>query len=137
VPGRQGSRFTRKRSEITMRSTELTGVVADCITATNAMDLEAAVATFAPDAYVNDNRREFVGIDSVRAWLAKEMIGDNVTMDIREVIDHHGDTIVRARYDGTYDKSNLPEEIVLSNYFSVRDGKIVSLVVIFNSPAEY
>jgi hypothetical protein len=25
----------------------------------------------------------------------------------------------------------------LSNYFSVRDGKIVSLVVIFNRPASY
>jgi hypothetical protein len=120
-----------------MKSTELTGVVADCIAATNAMDLDAAVATFAPDAYVNDNRREFVGIDSVRAWLAKEMIGDNVTVEVREVIDHYGDTIVRGRYDGTFDKTNLPEELVLSNYFSVRAGKIVSLVVIFNQPAEY
>ena len=120
-----------------MKNTELTGVVADCIAATNAMNLEAAVATFAEDAYVNDNRREFVGIDSVRAWLAKEMIGDNVTIEVREVIDHHGDTIVRGRYDGTYDQTNLPEEVVLSNYFSVRSGKIVSLVVIFNQPAEY
>jgi hypothetical protein len=120
-----------------MKRTELTGVVADCIAATNAMDLDAAAATFAPDAYVNDNRREFAGIDSVRAWLAKEMIGDHVTIEVREVIDHYGDTIVRGRYDGTFDKTNLPEELVLSNYFSVRDEKIVSLVVIFNHPAEY
>jgi hypothetical protein len=131
------SRHIRKGSEITMKNTELTGVVASCIAATNAMDLEAAVATFAEDAYVNDNRREFVGIDSVRSWLAKEMIGDNVTIDVREVIDHHGDTIVRGLYDGTYDKTNLPEEVVLSNYFSVRAGKIVSLVIIFNRHAEY
>jgi hypothetical protein len=42
---------------------------------------------------------------------------------------------VRGRYDGTYDKTNLPDELILSNYFSVRDGRIVGLVVIFNQPA--
>jgi hypothetical protein len=120
-----------------MQTTELTGVVADCIAATNARDLEAAVATFAEDAYVNDNRREFVGIDAVRRWLAKEMIGDHVVIDVRAVFDHHGDTIVRGAYDGTFDKTNLPDEVVLSNYFSVRDNKIVSLVVIFNRDPEY
>jgi hypothetical protein len=120
-----------------MKTTELTGVVAANIAATNAFDLEAAMATFAEDAYVNDNRREFVGIDAVRRWVAKEMIGDNVTIEVREVLDHHGDTIVRGAYDGTYDKTNLPDEIVLSNYYSVRDGKIVSLVVINNRNPEY
>lgn len=34
----------------------------------------------------------------------KEFVGDNVTMDVVEVIDHHGDIIVRARHDGTYDR---------------------------------
>jgi len=65
------------------------------------------------------------------------MVGDRVTMDVREVVDHHGDTIVRAKYDGDYDKTNLPDELVMSNYFSVRDGKIVSLAVIFNQPSEF
>jgi hypothetical protein len=116
-------------------STELTGVIADHIKAINSFDLDAAVATFAPDAYVNDNRREFVGIEAIRRWVAKEMVGDSVTIDVTEVLDHYGDTIVRGRYDGTFDKTNLPDELVLSNYFSVRDGKIVSLVVIFNGPA--
>ena len=39
-------------------TTELTGPVADYIAAVNAFDVDAAVATFAPDAYVNDARRE-------------------------------------------------------------------------------
>jgi hypothetical protein len=118
-------------------STELNGVVADHIAAVNAFDTDAIVATFAEDAYVNDNRREFVGLDAIRRWVMKELVGDNVTIDVREVVHHHGDTIVRGAYDGTYDKTNLPAELVLSNYFSVRDDKIVSLVVIFNQPADY
>jgi hypothetical protein len=67
----------------------------------------------------------------------KEMVGDKVQIEVHEVLDHHGDTIVRGAYTGEFDKTNLPDELVLSNYFSVRDGKIVSLVVIFNRPPEY
>jgi hypothetical protein len=120
-----------------MEIAELDAVVAEHIAAVNAFDVDAVMATFADDAYVNDNRREFVGIDAVRRWVEREMIGDSVTIDVREVLDHHGDTIVRGAYDGTFDKTNLPAEIVLTNYFSVRDGKIVSLVVIFNRDPEY
>ena len=120
-----------------MSTTELTGVIAEHIAAVNAFDTQGVVATFAPDAYVNDARREINGIDAIAAWVAKEMVGYHVTMEVREVIDHYGDTIVRARYDGTYDKTNLPDELVMTNYFSVRDNKIVSLAVIRNQPSPY
>jgi hypothetical protein len=56
---------------------------------------------------------------------------------VREVVDHHGETIVRSRYDGTYDKTSLPAELVMSDYFIVRDGKIASLKVIRNQPSPY
>ena|SRR5215475_5473794 len=118
-----------------MTPTELTGVVAQHLAAVNARDTDAIMATFAEDAYVNDARREFAGADAIRRWVAREMVGDKVSIEVREVLDHHGDTIVRGAYDGEFDKSSLPDEIVLSNYFSVRDGKIVSLIVVFNQPA--
>ena len=111
-----------------MKETDLTGIVAEHIDAVNAADTDRAVATFADDAYVNDNRREFVGIDAIRRWVAKEMVGDKVRIEVREVLDHYGDTVVRGAYDGTFDRTDLPDEIVLTNYFSVRDGQIVSLV---------
>ena len=118
-----------------MIATDLTGVVAEHIAAVNARDIDAIMATFAEDAYVNDARREFAGIAAIRRWVAKEMVGDKVSIEVREVLDHHGDTIVRGAYDGEFDKSSLPDEIVLSNYFGVRDGKIVSLIVVFNQAA--
>jgi len=67
--------------------------------------------------------------------VGKELVGDKVSIDVREVVDHYGDTIVRGAYDGAFDKTNLPDEVILSNYFGVRDNKIVSLVVVFNQPA--
>jgi hypothetical protein len=118
-------------------SKELSGIVAEHIRAVNAFDTHAIVTTFAPDAYVNDNRREIGRIGAIRNWVEKEIVGDKVTIEVREVIDHHGDTIVRGVYDGQYDKANLPKELILTNYFSVRDGKIVSLAIIYNQPSPY
>ena len=92
-------------------SAELPGVVAEHIAAVNAFDTDRIVATFAPDAYVNDNRREIAGIDAIRKFVDKEFVGDRVTMEVREVVDHYGDVIVRARYDGDYDKTNLPDGV--------------------------
>ena len=116
---------------------DLTGVVADHIAAVNAFDTDAIVATFADDAYVNDNRREIRGIEAIRKFMAKEFVGDHVTMEVREVIDHYGDIIVRAKYDGNYDKTNLPDELIMSSYFGLRNGKIVGLAVIRNQPSPY
>ena len=51
------------------------------------------------------------------------------------MIEHHGQTILRGRYDGEYDKTNLPEELVLTSYFTVRDRRIVTLIIIHNATA--
>ena len=118
-------------------TTSLPPVVAGYLAAVNAFNVDGMVAAFAPDAYVNDARREINGIDAIRRWAEKEMVGDHVTMEPLEVVDHYGETIVRSRYDGTYDKTSLPAELVMSDYFSVRDGKIVSLKVIRNQPSPY
>ena len=116
-------------------STELPAIVAEYIAAVNDFDTDRIIATFAPDAYVNDNRREIWGTESIRAFMAKEFVGDHVTMEVREVLDHYGDIIVRARYDGTYDKTNLPDELIMTSYFGICDDKITSLTVIFNQPS--
>ena len=116
----------------------LTGVIAEHVAAVNAGDLDAIVATFAEDAYINDARREFRGSNAIRRFIEKEIVGDNITMDVREVVEHYGDTIVRAAYEGDFDRTNLPDcDVILTNYLSVRDGKIVSLKVIRNQPSPY
>ena len=118
-------------------TTELPPIVGEHFAAVNAFDTDRIVATFAPDAYVNDNRREIWGAEAIRKFMDKEIVGNQVTMEVREVIDHYGDIIVRTRWDGTYDKTNLPDELVMTSYFGIRDGRIVSLTVIFNQPSPY
>jgi hypothetical protein len=93
---------------MSISTVELGGVVAEYVAAVNAFDEDAVVATFAEDALVNDVRREFWGKDAIRRWVREEIVGDRVTVEPIDVIEHHGQTIVRGRYDGEYDKTNLP-----------------------------
>jgi len=118
-------------------SEPIPAVIAEHIRAINAFDTDAIMQTFAPDAIVNDNRREIAGPDAIRRWVEREIVGDKVTMEIREVMERRDSTIVRARYDGLYDKTNLPAELILSNYFTVRDGRITTLIIIFNQSSPY
>jgi hypothetical protein len=85
----------------------------------------------------NDAAREFWGREHIRAWIAKEMVGDHVTLEPIEVVDNHGFYAVRCKFDGDYDKTNLPNPLIMTNYFRVRDGKIVTLFVIKNNDPQY
>jgi hypothetical protein len=118
-------------------TTELPPIVAEHIAAVNAFDTDRIVKTFAADAYVNDLQREIWGDDAIWKFMDKEFVGDHVTMEVREIVDNYGDIIVRAKWDGTYDKTNLPDELIVTSYFSLRDGRIVSLTIMMNQPSPY
>jgi hypothetical protein len=117
--------------------TSLSKPIADYLDAVNRFDTAAIVETFAPDALVNDAHREFWGTDAITRWVAKELVGDRVTVEVTEVIEHHGETLVRGRYDGDFDRTKLPAELILTSYFRVRDGKIVELFILHNTPPAY
>ena len=117
---------------MSISTVKLGGVVAGYVAAVNAFDEDAVVATFADDALVNDVRREFLGKDAIRRWVREEIVGDRVTIEPIDLIEHHGQTILRGRYDSDYDKTNLPDELVLTSYFTVQDAKIVTLIIIHN-----
>ena len=111
-------------------SPALPPVIEQHIAAVNAGDLDALAATFTDDAYVV-TQAEARGAEAVRALLAREFIDDHVTLELRDAIDHYGDFIVRIKYEGTYDKTSLPDPLIMTNYFSLRDGKIITLAVRF------
>jgi hypothetical protein len=106
------------------------------ITASNAFDGDTLIAWFADDAFVNDARRELWGKDAIRHWLDREVIGDKVTMEVTATSEHYGDVIVHAAMDGDYDKTGLPDPLVLTHYFTFRDDRIVRLIIIRNEPLQ-
>jgi ketosteroid isomerase-like protein len=107
-------------------------VVSDHIAACNAHDVEAWMATFAPDAMLNDIQREFIGTAAIRGFGEKEIFRVKVTMEVQRAWDRHGDVTVYAKLDGTYDKTGLPDPLILSFYFSLRGNQITQLIIIHN-----
>jgi nuclear transport factor 2 (NTF2) superfamily protein len=112
-------------------------VVVAQIAAINSFDVDAIMATFADDALVNDNSREFWGRERIRAFVAKELAGDRVTIEVVEAVDNAGMWCLTCRYDGDYDKTGLPDPLFLTNYIRVRDGKVVTLFITKNSEPQY
>jgi hypothetical protein len=110
--------------------------VAAYIAATNAFDADALVACFAQGALVNDQLRDYWGIDAIKAWAEREIIGDKVTMQVLKVVEHFGDVIVTAKVDGDYDKTGLPGPLVLAFHFAVRADKIARLIILNNRTAD-
>jgi ketosteroid isomerase-like protein len=114
------------------QAANLPPVIARFIAATNAFDLDAWMDCFVEDAFLNDNHREFRGKAAIRAFAAREITGDHVTMDVTEVRRHYDMIAVAAKMDGDYDKTNLPNPLILSFYFTLAGDRIATLVIIFN-----
>ena len=112
-------------------------VIASHIAAINSFDLDAIMDTFADDALVNDAAREFWGRERIRAFVAKELVGDRVTVQPVEAVDNAGMWCVRCRYEGDYDKTGLPDPLILTNYLRFHDGKIVTLFIVNNTAPQY
>ena len=107
-------------------------VIGEHVAAHNNHDPDALMATFAPDALLNDAKREFVGREAIRAWADKEIFGDNVTMQVERAFDQHGDIVLHARVDGDFDKSKLPDPVILTYYFSLRNDLITKAIILLN-----
>jgi hypothetical protein len=104
------------------------------IAATNASDIEALMATFAEDALVNDHRNEFADRDAIRDWAQREIVDDRVSMHVTDATCRGNTVAVTASLDGSFDKTGLPDPLVLTFYFSNSDERIVQLIIVHNKP---
>jgi hypothetical protein len=107
-------------------------LVAAYVEATNSFDLERLMATFAEDALVNDQLRDYWGKLAIREWAKRDIIGERLTMNVTKVINHYGNFIVTANVDGNYDKRGLPDPLVLAFYFNTQSDLIVQLIILRN-----
>lgn len=107
-------------------------LVAAYIEATNNFDFERLMDTFAEDALVNDQLRDYWGKPAIREWAKHDIMDQRLTMNVTQVIHHYGNFIVTANVDGNYDKRGLPDPLVLAFYFSVQSDLIVQLIILRN-----
>ena len=94
------------------------------IRAINARDTDAFQSSFAPDAVVKDVGREFCGIVETKEWASQEIFAVNVTLDVMEVAQRGGQTIVTVKIDGTFDRAGLPDPLLMDHCFTIAADKI-------------
>jgi len=107
-------------------------LLAAYVEATNSFDLERLLATFADDALVNDQLREYWGKAAIREWAERDIIGERLTMEVTDVIEHYGNIIATANIDGNYDKRGMPDPLVLAFYFTPHCEQIIQLIILRN-----
>ena len=117
----------------TLPTDSLPQAILDHIAAYNSHDLEAFMASLAPDALINDIRREFLGDAAIRGFAQTEIIGPKVTLAPVAAFEQAGNFIVRFDVDGEYDKTNLPDPLILTYYFTIQDGRIGQLIILHNT----
>jgi len=107
--------------------------VAAYVEATNSFDLERLLATFAEDALVNDQLRDYWGKPAIREWAKHDIIGER-SDDER----NQGDQpLWELHRDGqcpmaTMTSAGLPDPLVLAFYFTAQSDLIVQLIILRN-----
>jgi hypothetical protein len=117
-------------------STRLAEPIAAYIKAINDHNSDAFPACFTDDALVNDIGRDFHGAAAIKEWSDREIFGANVTLEVTAVAVGDGVTIVTTKVDGDYDRTGLPDPLLLDHHVTVNGAKISRLVILQNQAAQ-
>jgi hypothetical protein len=104
-------------------------LVAAFVEATNSFDVDRLMATFAEDALVNDQLRDYWGKPAIREWAERDIVGVRLTMKVAKLIHHYGNFIATA---DVIDKRGLPDPLVLAFYFTPHNNLIVQQIILRN-----
>ena len=95
--------------------------------ATNNRESAAFIDLFADGAVVNDAGREFRGIPAIKDWSDREIFDAQVMLEVLNVTDRDGETVLTTKVDGNFDRVGLPDPVIINHHITVEDGQIVRL----------
>jgi ketosteroid isomerase-like protein len=108
-------------------TTKLPAPAAAYVRSINDHDAAAYMALFADGALVNDAGREFRGRAAIKAWSDREVFAPLVTLEVIDVAERGGETIVTTKVDGNFDRTGLPDPVIIDHHITAGAGKIVGL----------
>ena len=135
--GRQLEEIMVQARELSQAWREIVGeVVVSFVDAVNAFDSERVLLLFAQEAHVNDQLRDFWGKAAIESWIRREVVGERFSMEVLDARRHFGDLILSAKVSGDFDKTGLPDPMILSFILSICDGEIVRLIILITRSEE-
>ena len=119
----------------TITAPDIPAPVREFFDAMNKHDTPGIVALFPADGLINDVQREFWGPAAMTRFVDREISGVKVVATrVVESKEHYGDYIISVEVDGDYDKTGLPDPLILTFYFSLAADQITRLIILANKP---
>ena len=94
--------------------------------AINSHDPDAFQTCFDSDAVVTDVGREIRGVAEIMTWAHREIFAAKVTLDLMGVREIGGQTVLTVEIDGMFDRTGLPDPLVVEHCFTVAGDRIAS-----------
>lgn len=101
--------------------------VMNFVRAINGGTINAAINLLAADAQVNDQLRNFWGLDSISEWLTHEIIGERVNIKMINIRKHYDTVILAAELRGDFEVSGMSQPVIVDIYFTIQGSQIVRL----------
>ena len=108
-------------------NTHLSPVTDAYIRTVNSHDAAAYQALFSHDAVVNDGGREFVGLAAIKQWSASDIFDAQVTLEVLDETEQDGGAVITTKVDGNFDRTGLPDPVIIVHRLSIENGKIARL----------
>jgi hypothetical protein len=106
---------------------QLPSTVEAYVRSINDHDPAAFDMLIAADAVVNDAGRELRGRAAIKAWSVREIFDAKVTLEVLSSIEQGGETVVTTKVDGNFDRTGLPDPVVIDHHLTVDGDKICAL----------
>ncbi|GFZ30372.1 hypothetical protein CSC2_08980 [Clostridium zeae] len=98
--------------------------------ATNNQDPKRFISIFDEDSIVLDEGQELVGLEKIMVWGEKNHFEANIKLEVVKAINEDSTTIVTAKVDGDFDKTGLPDPLLLDYHFTVTKGLVSKLEIL-------
>lgn len=99
------------------------------INATNSLNTDDLIASFADGAVLNDETIEFCGKQVIREWSDRQYIGVGLNLITNEVVQVDDKTIVNFTIAGDFSEYNIKAPIPLDFHFTLEGDKIKYLMI--------
>src|SRR5689334_20784058 len=106
---------------------QLHGPAAGYVRTTNGKDPTGFIALFAEDAVVDDAGRLIRGREAIRSWATSDIFGADVTLHALGARGDETDAMLTAKVDGTFDRTGLPDPLIMTFQIAAQGGKITKL----------
>jgi hypothetical protein len=74
-----------------------------------------------------EQSQTFRGLAAIKAWSEKEIFIPLVTLEVIGVVVHGEETILTTKVDGNFDRTGLPDPVIINAAIQADGGRIVSL----------